>query len=488
MREELRRGRHRPVHARDGISIAAQVRHGRSSSSSRRQAPSCQPPSWPTRLWGTSITSSRSGRRCCSRKTSARSRQSSPSSSATTSPTMRGGFGHTGFSTTRISSSSASTSRAQSGSMQISTSRCLRRSAACCRRVSRCRSEGQAGIVVGPWRFRSGRRRSRWPVSPISIVSLCDMQSALWGTNMLKSILVLKVAREATTAEMGIAVSLVPFKRIGASSGIASRNCRRRPESPSNSSRSAEEADANVSDNETTALKEFIHRLLDDGSLEAFMDKHADELTPELAEQLHVLAKDALKAGAFDMRRSQATSEEVSEPANRRSRRGPWRCRLLALQGDFQRATTVEEYEAVRTELLTMKSVQRAHRAPNERSSKHGASPPSAATSHARRQHRRSRRSRSSSDRSRTCSCYSNACLHRCRRNGSTCSWTSFPTLDLATARLWLDVDGGIAAALSEIASTLDEAVPVDAPLASDPSRDAAMTDVLARVAAHDDG
>jgi len=73
----------------------------------------------------------------------------------------------------------------------------------------------KAGIVVGPWRFPF--RKAKIEVvgeADQSIVWLYNMQSALWGANMFKSILVLKVAREAITADMGIALSLVPYKRI----------------------------------------------------------------------------------------------------------------------------------------------------------------------------------------------------------------------------------------------------------------------------------
>jgi len=72
----------------------------------------------------------------------------------------------------------------------------------------------KAGIVVGPYRFPF--RKAKIEVAgegDQNVVWLYNMQSALWGTNMLKSILVLKVAREATSAGMGIAHALVPFKR-----------------------------------------------------------------------------------------------------------------------------------------------------------------------------------------------------------------------------------------------------------------------------------
>lgn len=72
----------------------------------------------------------------------------------------------------------------------------------------------KAGIVVGPWRFPF--REAKIDVvgeSDQSILWAYNMQSAFWGTNMFKSILVLKVAREAKTADMGIALSVVPYKR-----------------------------------------------------------------------------------------------------------------------------------------------------------------------------------------------------------------------------------------------------------------------------------
>lgn len=72
-----------------------------------------------------------------------------------------------------------------------------------------------AGIVVGPYRFPF--RKAKIEVigeADQNIVWFYNMQSALWGTNIFKSILVLKIAREATTAEMGIALSLVPYKRF----------------------------------------------------------------------------------------------------------------------------------------------------------------------------------------------------------------------------------------------------------------------------------
>ena len=73
----------------------------------------------------------------------------------------------------------------------------------------------KAGIVVGPYKFPF--RKTKIDVvgeSDQRIVWLYNMQSALWGTNMFKSILVLKVAREAKRANMGIALALVPYKRL----------------------------------------------------------------------------------------------------------------------------------------------------------------------------------------------------------------------------------------------------------------------------------
>jgi hypothetical protein len=72
----------------------------------------------------------------------------------------------------------------------------------------------RAGIIVGPYSFPF--RKAEIEVvgeSDNDVIWSYNMKSTLQGTNMFKSVLVLKVAAEARKAEMGVAVSLVPYKR-----------------------------------------------------------------------------------------------------------------------------------------------------------------------------------------------------------------------------------------------------------------------------------
>jgi hypothetical protein len=72
----------------------------------------------------------------------------------------------------------------------------------------------KAGIVAGPFKFPF--RMAKIEVAGESdqdVIWRYNMESALWGNNDFKSVLVLKIAREARRAELGAALSLVPYKR-----------------------------------------------------------------------------------------------------------------------------------------------------------------------------------------------------------------------------------------------------------------------------------
>jgi hypothetical protein len=72
----------------------------------------------------------------------------------------------------------------------------------------------RAGIVVGPFRFRFCRAKIEVAgESDQEIEWRYDLESALFGTNDFKSVLVLKVAREATTVTMPAMLGVVPYKR-----------------------------------------------------------------------------------------------------------------------------------------------------------------------------------------------------------------------------------------------------------------------------------
>ena len=72
----------------------------------------------------------------------------------------------------------------------------------------------KAGIAFGPLSFPF--RKAKIEVTGISaqdVIWRYDLQSALLGRNVFKSTLLLKIAREAKRADLGAALSLVPYKR-----------------------------------------------------------------------------------------------------------------------------------------------------------------------------------------------------------------------------------------------------------------------------------
>lgn len=232
------------------------------------------------------------------------------------------------------------------------------------------------------------------------------------------------------------------------------------------------------------AAEDFVQRLAESGDPQAFLDQRNAELTPELAESLRALTGEALKAGAFDY---VVVAGNVAASVNLRlgARPEALACSLLALQAEFQQAATVEEYEAVRTQLLQAEErVKETEGAAQTGFEARGfavqcgyfaceaASSPEPAESLIRQ------------------SLEDMLVLLDSQPSPlppervSLFMAFAFPTLDLATARLWLDEEGGIAAALRRLAAQLEEAIPAEAPLSEDPSRDAAMADVLARLAA----
>jgi hypothetical protein len=72
----------------------------------------------------------------------------------------------------------------------------------------------KAGIAVGPFNFpfRKAKIEVIGDNGP-DITWRYDMQSALWGTNEFKSILVLKIHQDARDVALGAALRLTPFKR-----------------------------------------------------------------------------------------------------------------------------------------------------------------------------------------------------------------------------------------------------------------------------------
>ena len=72
----------------------------------------------------------------------------------------------------------------------------------------------KAQIVVGPFSFPF--RKAKIEVAGVSdqdIVWRYRLESALWGANVFKSIIVVKIAEEAGRAELGASLSVVPYKR-----------------------------------------------------------------------------------------------------------------------------------------------------------------------------------------------------------------------------------------------------------------------------------
>jgi hypothetical protein len=236
------------------------------------------------------------------------------------------------------------------------------------------------------------------------------------------------------------------------------------------------------------AAQQFVRALSESGDLEAFMEQHQAELTPVLADDVHALSKEALKAGAFDYASFAAnTAGSVNLRIGRRAE--ALACHLLALQGDFQRATTVDEYEAVRSELLTTE--ERADGVEGADQTKfeargfavqsgyfacEAATSPEPAESLIRR---------SLED---LVALLDGQPSPLPPERITLLMAFAYPTLDLATARVWLDEGGGIDAALSRIAAEIEGAIPEDAQLSEDPSRDAGMTEVLARLATRSGG
>jgi hypothetical protein len=72
----------------------------------------------------------------------------------------------------------------------------------------------RAGIVVGPFRFRFCKAKIEVAgESDQQIEWRYNLESALFGTNDFKSVLVLKVAEEAKAVTMAASLGVVPFKR-----------------------------------------------------------------------------------------------------------------------------------------------------------------------------------------------------------------------------------------------------------------------------------
>jgi hypothetical protein len=239
-------------------------------------------------------------------------------------------------------------------------------------------------------------------------------------------------------------------------------------------------------DADADAAEKFVRNLAETGDPRAFMDAHTHELTPGLAKGVRTLAVQALQAGAFDYA-SFAGNAAGSMNIRIGNRAEALACRLLALQGDFHKATTVKDYEAVREEFLeteeragTVEGTEQVRFEARGFAVQCGYFACEAAASP---EPAESLIQRSLED-----------VLALLEQEASPIQRVElfmdfvFPTLDLATARVWLDNSGAIEDALHRIAGALETAIPAEAPLSVDPSRDAAMADVLARLAARHGG
>jgi hypothetical protein len=225
----------------------------------------------------------------------------------------------------------------------------------------------------------------------------------------------------------------------------------------------------------------FLRNLMDTGAnVDSFLEAHPDVSSPTLADDLHALSGEALVGGQLDTAKLAAV---VGGSLNLRLGREveALQDREMMLQVDYQRAESPDQYEQVRESFLELgdraDELGEARRALRARcfaiqSGYFG----SEAADEPQEQERWVRRALDDLIR-----CLEAQEQPMSAENATFLMDFAFAPLDLATARVWMETEI-MSAVLAKVSSEIDVHIPLDAPLSSDPERDAAIAVVLARL------
>jgi len=214
-------------------------------------------------------------------------------------------------------------------------------------------------------------------------------------------------------------------------------------------------------------------------TVEAYLASHPEKRDPTVADDVHVFAVEALKAGRLDdAQLAAAIGGTLNMLLGRLS--NAFEDRELSLQVDYQRATTPEEYEKAREGFEEL--ARRATEAGEQRRALfarafmiQGSYFGSEAAQDPEESGRWIRRGLGD-----LLDTLAGSPAPMSQEDAALLMDFAFAPLDLASSKVWLE-QRSVDALLRDVADAIEKHIPLDAPLSQDPQRDAQIAAVLAR-------